>query len=351
MRGRRRRTGGVGLTAALLAAALGTTGGPAGAASDGPGTGPPALVGGSASGRGVFVTYSDKETVIDGGTVGPPDATLALAEADVDLTGRGNALAAAAYSPYADAAGVINAFGGTDLPFGHFSERSRANVSGSPPQEAQAPMPGQRAASRARARITDGPRAEADTVAADGASIGLSVSVGESQAVVDTGGGPADTAATVSLRHVTVGDDLVIETVRLTVRAVADGAGGIASATSVVEGVTLAGRPVRLTPRGLEPVGPVPAGGAPPAVGLEVVATGSERAHPGGDQSDATATGPRLRLSSPDGRILDMVIGQATASSTRLPIHDRGGPVAAGRAADLALPGPRARGRPSASIS
>jgi hypothetical protein len=89
----------------LAATALALPAHPAGAG-DGP-----ALVGGEALGRGIFATYSDRDTVIDGGTVAAPDFSAPVARAALDLTGLGSGLASLAYSPYNDAAGVINAFG------------------------------------------------------------------------------------------------------------------------------------------------------------------------------------------------------------------------------------------------
>jgi hypothetical protein len=42
-------------------------------------------------------------------------------------------------------------------------------------------------------------------------------------------------------------------------------------------------------------------------------------ATPGGRQSEARSTGPRLRLRSADGRVLTVVLGEARASSTFVP--------------------------------
>jgi len=321
------------LGAAVLAAVMAVGGAPAGAeTAPAPEPAPqPALAGGEAVGTGAFLTYSDKETVIEGGTVVPPDAAAPSAEAGVDLTGRGRAVAALGYSPYVEGAGLVNAFGGTDLPLGRLSDPARATVSGHPTQQAEAPVPGDRPAGRARAAIVDGPRAEAEAQAAgrDAAPPGVTVRIGQATATVDRGSGAGEASVTVVLRGVRVGDDLAFDAVRLTARAVADGAAGLASASSTVEGATFGGRPVRLTPRGLEPLVPGPA--IPEAgSGVEVVAPGSEWATPGGREAGASATGPRLRLSTPDGRVLDVVLGRASASSTHVPAGDQGpGPGAA----------------------
>ncbi|HVE27328.1 MAG TPA: hypothetical protein VNC22_18105, partial [Sporichthya sp.] len=59
-----------------------------------------ALRAGRAFARGLFVTYGDRDTVLDGGTVVPPDLSSPLAEVSVDRTGLGSALASPMYSPY-----------------------------------------------------------------------------------------------------------------------------------------------------------------------------------------------------------------------------------------------------------
>lgn len=280
--------------------------GPAGAA---------ALAGGGATGRGVFVTYADRDTVIEGGTVAAPDLAAPTAQAATDFTGLGSALAALGYSPYSDAAGVLNAFGGTELPVGSIGERSRAKVAGRPPQESTAAL--SESAGRARARLVDGPTAEAWTSLASPPDGSVTTRAGEIRATVATVTRTADSRVTVVLRGVRIGE-LHIESITLAADALADGAAGRAAATTVVEGVTLGGTPVRLTPKGFEPVG----AGAPDlsglaSAGIEVLSAGGTVAQPGGRQADARAVGPRLRFRSPDGRLLTVVLGEAVATSTR----------------------------------
>lgn len=280
----------------------------------------PSLAGGEALGRGIFATYSDRDTVIEGGTVAGPDFSAPVARAAVDLTGLGAGLASLAYSPYNDAAGVINAFGGTSLPVGLFSDASRAKVTGRPPQEHQAAAPGP-PGSGAWARLSEGPTAEAAALAfATPAGQALAVRIGDVRSTVRRSGPTVASTVSVVLRAVSIGEVLTIESIRLTAAATADGAAGLAEAASLVEGVAVAGRPVRLTPEGIEPLGAGPPGlDGLAATGIEILSAGEARTSPGGQQSDARATGPRIRLRTADGRILTLVLGEAAASSAFVP--------------------------------
>jgi hypothetical protein len=301
---------------AALVLVAGATLAPVGAGAD---SSAPGLAGGEAVGRGLFVTYTDQDTVIEGGTVAPPDFSAPVARAAIDLTGLGAALASLAYSPYSDAAGVINAFGGTSLPVGSLFEPSRAKVAGRPPQEQASASPGP-PGSGVRARLADGPVAEAITLAAGPAGPGFAVRIGDLRSVVRQEGTTAGSTVSVVLRAVSIGDVLTFDSIILTASAVADGGPGQATANALVEGVSLAGKPVRLTPQGLEPAG----AGAPDlaaltAAGIEILGAGESVATPGGRQADARSTGPRLRLRSVDGRMLTLVLGQAMASSSFVP--------------------------------
>ncbi len=279
-----------------------------------------ALVGGEALGRGIFATYSDRDTVIDGGTVAAPDFSSPVARAALDLTGLGSGLASLAYSPYNDAAGVINAFGGTSLPVGFFSEASRAKVTGTPPQEHRAAAPGP-PGSGAWTRLSEGPAVEAAALAfATAFGQALAVRIGDVRSTVRRSGPTVGSAVSVVLRAVTIGELVTIETITLTAAAAADGAAGLAEAASLVEGIAVAGRPVRLTPQGLEPIGTgAPALDGLAAAGIEIVSAGETKTAPGGHQSDARATGPRIRLRTADGRTLTLVLGEAVASSAFVP--------------------------------
>jgi hypothetical protein len=280
----------------------------------------PALAGGEALGRGIFATYSDRDTVIDGGTVAAPDFSAPLARAALDLTGLGSGLASLAYSPYNDAAGVINAFGGTSLPVGLFSEASRAKVTGNPPQEHRAAAPGP-PGSGAWARLSDGPAAEAAALvfAAPGGQT-LGVRIGDVRSTVRRAGSTVGSTVSVVLRSVTIGELVTIESITLTASATADGNAGFADAATLVEGVAVAGRPVRFTPGGIEPVGNgAPAIGALAPAGVEILSAGEATTTPGGQRSDARATGPRIRLRTPDGRTLTLILGEAVASSAFVP--------------------------------
>jgi hypothetical protein len=266
---------------------------------------------------GVFLTYSDRDFVLEGGTVAAPDFGAPTVQAGIDLTGLGSALAALGYSPYSDAAGVLNAFGGTELPVGSIGERSRAKVTGRPPQESVVSLSG--SLGRAKASLTDGPTADAAASMANAPGT-VAVEAGEARATVATVSRTADSKVTVVLRRLRLGDGLQIESVTLTAKALADGGAGAAGAAVLVEGLTLRGTPVRLTPDGLEPGGAAPPDLAPlQAAGIEVLSAGETRSQPGAGQSEARATGPRLRFRSSDGRLLTIVLGQVVATSTWVP--------------------------------
>lgn len=309
----RHRAGGAVAALALAAATLALPS--AAAAADG---GP--LVGGEAVGQGIFATYSDQDTVIEGGTVAAPDFSAPLARAALDRTGLGSGLASLGYSPYNDAAGVVNAFAGTSLPMDSFSEASRAKVTGRPPQEEQAAAPGP-PGSVTRARLSEGPTAEAVALAlATPTGLPFTVRIGDVHSTVRRAGSTVGSVVSVVLREVAIGEVLVIKTITLTSSATADGGPGAAEASSLVEGVTVGGQAVRLGPNGLEPVGaPAPDLSGLAASGIEVVSAGEAQANPGGQQSEARASGPRIRFRTSDGRILTLILGQAMASSTFTP--------------------------------
>ena len=309
----RRRCAGLLAATALVAGGFLPVVPPAGATPAGDGT----LAGGGATGQGVFLTYSDRDLVLEGGTIAAPDFGAPTAQAGIDLTGLGSALAALGYSPYSDAAGVLNAFGGTELPVGSIGERSRAKVTGRPPQESAVALSG--SVGRAKASLADGPTADASASLAN-APGAVAVAAGEARATVATVARTADSKVTVVLRRLRLGDGLQIESVTLTANALADGGAGAAGATVVVEGVTLRGTPVRLTPRAFEPAGAAPPDLSPlQAAGIEVLSAGETRSRPGAGQSEARATGPRLRFRSSDGRLLTIVLGQVVATSTWVP--------------------------------
>lgn len=305
----RRAIAGLALAGATLALPAGPAAGEASA-----------LVGGEALGRGIFATYSDRDTVIDGGTVAGPDFSAPVARASLDLTGLGSGLASLAYSPYNDAAGVVNAFAGTSLPVDSLSEASRAKVTGTPPQEHHAAAPGP-PGSGAWARLREGPTAEAAALAfATPAGQALAVRIGDVRSTVRRGGTTVGSTVSVVLRSVTIGELFSVESITLTAAATADGAAGLAVATSLVEGVTVAGRPVRLTPDGIEPAdAEAPDLAALAAAGVEILSAGQSETAPGGRQSDARATGPRIRLRTADGRTLTLVLGEAVAASAFVP--------------------------------
>lgn len=267
---------------------------------------------GRASARGIFLTYSDKDTVLDGGTIGPPDLSSPLAQVTVDRTGLGSAIASPFYSPYSDAAGLLNAFAGTELPVGGLSEPSRAKVTGRPPQQQDLQFAGG-PGSNACARLADGPQAVAAALAT-GLGSGLDARIGDVRAVAGPKGSGSESSSTVTLLDVVVGG-LHLEQVVLSTLALADGSAGRSAASAVVGAVTFGGQAYRLTPDGFEPAGSTPDTSALTAAGIELLSAGSARHSAAGGRSIAYATGPVLRITSPDGRVLMIVLGEASADA------------------------------------
>lgn len=271
-----------------------------------------ALRAGRAFARGLFVTYGDRDTVFEGGTVVPPDLSSPLAEVAVDRTGLGSAIASPIYSPYSDAAGLPNAFIGTELPLGGVTEPSRAKVTGRPPQQQDLALAGGPGSS-ACVRLVEGPVASAAAVAA-GAAGDVRARVGDVRALAGPRDGASGTSSAVVLLNVVVGD-VHIEQVVLFAQAVADGRAGRADASSVVSGVSVGGREIGLGPGGFVPGRAATDLSALEAAGVEVVSAGRVRRAAAGGRSVAYATGPVLRITSPDGRVITVVLGQAGADA------------------------------------
>lgn len=268
---------------------------------------------GEATGRGLFLTYGDRDTVLEGGTIVPPDLSAPLAQAAVDRTGLGTALASPGYSPYSDAAGLPNAFTGTELPLGELSEPTRAKITGTPPQDRSVSFP-PGSPGGGCVRLSAGPLAQAAALAGTLAPA-VQVRIGEVKALSGPLGEAARSVVSVVLTDVELGQ-LHIEQVVLSATAVADGRAGASAASSLVSGITLAGRAMQLTPAGLEPVGaPAPDTAALAAAGIELLSAGSERHASAGGSSTAYASGPVLRLTSPDGRVLTLILGEAEVSA------------------------------------
>lgn len=260
---------------------------------------------GTATARGMFVTYDDWDTVLEGGTLIPPDVAAPVAEAAVDRTGLGTALAGQVYSPYNDAVGMLNTSAGTALPAEQLSGPSRAQVSGRPPQEQKLTMGG------GCVRLAAGPVAEAATTATSLAP-GFGVRVGEVRSVAGPRGAASEASSVVVLKDVSIGE-LLIEQIVLRARALADGAIGASSSSAVISGVTLAGQPYALTGKGVEPVGvrtPESAGLA--AFGMEFISTGTSGLTHSSNISRAWATGPVVKVMTDDGRQVTVILGQAS---------------------------------------
>lgn len=247
---------------------------------------------GSAIGRGLFVTYSDGGTVFEAGTIKPPDIAAPLAQASVDRTGLGVATAAPVHSAW-------------------LSELGGAKVSGRPPQQQR-----QTTGGGACARLSDGPLAEA---AATGASLspGMSVRLGEVRATTGPKAGGFKALSTVVMTDVRIGD-LRIEQIVLHALAVADGADGGTEIRSMVSGITLGEQRFVIDEAGLDPaLLPAPDLEVLRGAGIEVLSGGSTEHRARGTTSIARATGPVLRITSPDRRVMTVVLGQATALAER----------------------------------
>jgi hypothetical protein len=167
--------------------------------------------------------------------------------------------------------------------------------------------------------MVHGPTADAWTSLASTPEMDMAARFGDLRSTVTTVRGTADSTVTVVLRWIRIGE-LHIDSITLTAAALADGKAGQAAATTVVEGARLGGQAVRLTPKGFEPL----AVGTPDAsplqrAGIELVSAGGTAASPGGRQSDARALGPRIRFTSPDGRLLTVLLGEAVATASREP--------------------------------
>ena len=287
-----RRLAGV-LAAALTAGLPIVTAGPAAAAGAQCATSTSPRLGavpnaGTATARGMFVTYDDWDTVLEGGTLIPPDLAAPVAEAAVDRTGLGTALAGQVYSPYNDAVGMLNTSAGTALPAEQIAGPSRAQVSGRPPQDQKLTMGG------GCVRLGEGPSAEAATNASSPAP-GFGVRVGEVRSFTGPRGAAAEASSSVVLTDVSIGE-LLIEQVVLQAKALADGAIGASSSSAVISGVTLAGQPYALTGEGVEPVGvrtPESAGLA--AFGMEFLSAGTSGLTHSSNISRAWATGPMFK--------------------------------------------------------
>lgn len=258
---------------------------------------------GTAVARGLFLTAADQDAMREGGALAPLDGASPLAQSALDRTGLGSALAGQFFSPYNNAAGVLV---GIDEP-------SRAKVSGRPPQRQALSTGG------ACARLAEGPLAEA---AANAASFSRDTRVrfGEVRALTGPKGAGAESTAAVTMTDVTIAE-VRIEQIVLSVSALADGKEGEATASSLVSGLTIAGERYVFDSVGLDPIGPAPDASALKALGIEFLAGGTEEHAMGGDSSRAVATGPVLRITSADGRVFTVVLGQASVVAERQRTH------------------------------
>ncbi|MGQ0845309.1 MAG: hypothetical protein ACT4QF_14370 [Sporichthyaceae bacterium] len=266
-------------------------------------------IAGSASGQGLFGTYDDWDTVLEGGTLVPPDLAAPVATAAVDRTGLGEALAASAYSPYNDAAGMLNASAGTALSAEAVGP-TRASVSGRPPQRDAVETGG------ACALLADGPIARS-AAASPSALPGLDVRIADVRSFAGRVGSASTSHTDVVLTGIQIGE-LRIEEIVLAVAATADGAVGSGRSSSTISGVTVAGERYAWTPKGLEPLSvqlPKDAGLA--SFGFEVLSSGTVGQATSGNVSRAWATGPTVRFATDDGRTLTVVLGRAQVSAER----------------------------------
>lgn len=251
---------------------------------------------GTAVARGLFFAAADPQTMRDDG----PDVPAPLAQSTLDRTGLGSALAGQFYSPYA-AAGVPDGLG----------DPSRAKVSGRPPQQQSLATGG-----GACARLAEGPIAEAAASAAS-LSPDTSVRFGEVRSLAGPKGAGGESTAVVVLTDVTIAVVVRIEQIVLSASALADGKEGDATVSSLVSGLTIAGQRYVFDANGLDPVGRAPDASVLEGLGIEFLSGGVEEHLSGPDTSRARATGPVLRITSSDGRVFTVVLGQASAVAER----------------------------------
>ncbi len=246
---------------------------------------------GNAVSRGLFVTYTDDKTARPGTLVPAPDLSGLLVQATVDRGGLATAIAGPAYSPRAD--GLVQA--------------GWAKVQGHPPQERTV-----RTGGGACVRIADGPLAEAASnvwsLAPD-----LRVRHGELRAVAGPRGEASESSSSVVMTDVHIGG-LHIEQIVLTVKALADGEFGFGETSSMIQGLTVGQDRYVIDLNAVDPTAlPPPDAAALAAAGVEFLSGGTERHSGNGKIARATATGPVLRVRTPDGRTVTVVLGQASA--------------------------------------
>lgn len=328
---------------------------------------------GSASASSVFVTYYDEATFFEGATLGTADFYLGYATGDVDRSGSSAAIAAAAYSPYVELPGAFNALApGPDVDWEPVLSRARASITGQPPKDAVASLTtptDQAEAGTMEAHLAEGPIVEAfSTLARLEPAPATHIKSSVSRIKVSKLLGKAVTEASTVLRSVSIAGVLTFDSITLTTTSTADGMAGDARGSVIVDGASIAGTPVAITENGIQvgdqavPFELTDVENALANAGIELVGPSTLTLEPGGERSVATATGPKIKFTSPQNNTIEIVLGRAIASSTRLggfvppalpsappvapPPVDTGGPVDLG--GPVVIPGPDVPAAPPA---
>jgi len=300
------------------------------------------LSSGSASASSMYFTYFDNDNVFRGGTVGPPDTNVPFASGDYDLTGNGSAVAGLAYNPYMEAPGLANSLAGTAIDFEncpiaqlcdfigpHGVGRVRAIVRGRPPQKRDAslvePMD-QAEAGTAVASLAEGPVVEAvATLNRVTPAEGTSVQSVRSHITVKQVSGHAVSEATTVLHSVSINGVLQFDSITLHATSVADGGASSANGQVTVEGASIAGTPVQITPDGFMVAGqtlPVDTSVLRTQLaqaGITLIDSGNTSVERSATRAVATVTGPHLTVVSSQGNTIDIVLGSAQTGSSFTP--------------------------------
>ncbi|MGH2794461.1 MAG: hypothetical protein ACRDKG_09160, partial [Actinomycetota bacterium] len=293
------------LSAGAAAAALMLLAGP-GAVSTSAQVDNGSIAAGSAAASSVFVTYYDRATFFEGGTLGTADFYLGYATGDIDRSGSSGGIAAVAYSPYVDLPPAVNGLAGTNIDFDPILSRARASVTGQPPKEAKASLvtPSELAeAGTAEAHLIDGPAIETfTTMLRLEPAPATHIKSATSRIKVSKVAGNAVTEATTILRSVSIAGLITFDSITVTSRTAADGGSGEAQGNIIVEGGTIAGTPIAITENGLQVADQVipfdlsQVEEALAQAGIELIGPSTLTLEPGGERSVAEATGPKIKF-------------------------------------------------------
>lgn len=284
---------------------------------------------GTATAAGALVHYGDKEMFFPGAATPAPTTTLPQAAGSFDNAGTGHARAAMVFNPYEEFGGAANSLtpaGFPQLPFDTVRARQYAMVDGEAPQAQDASVaPGGapvRAGTVKAALEEAGPAAAAEATALAGTPApNVVVDSATTRIRVARVDGQAASTATTVLDGVTVAGVLRLESIVLTATSTADGAAGKSAASVRVSGAAVGGTPVEITGEGIMVSGnAIPANAkavsdALKSAGLELTAPGGQTVEPAAQDSRAEARGPSFRMTTADGRRFEVTLGLASTSS------------------------------------